>query len=77
MESLDYHRKVSGGVEPVNINFLISKRIKELYNVATGNIRTEEHEKELEEVDVVFTKQEVENKDNKKGRGDKKYARKR
>lgn len=61
----------------VNINFLISKRIKELYNVATGNIGTEEHEKELEEVDVVFTKQEVENKDNKKGRGDKKYARKR
>ena len=53
----------------VNINFLISKRIKELYNVATGNIGTEEHEKELEEVDVVFTKQEVENKDNKKGRG--------
>ena len=26
----------------VNINFLISKRIKELYNVATGNIGTEE-----------------------------------
>lgn len=57
----------------VNINFLISKRIKELYNVATGNIGTEEHEKELEEVDVVFTKQEVENKDNKKGRGVEKF----
>lgn len=61
----------------VNINFLVSQRIKDLYNVATGNIGTEEHEKELEEVDVVFTKQEVENKDNKKGRGDKRYARKR
>ena len=61
----------------VNIIFLISQRIKDLYDVATGNIGTEEHEKELKEVDVVFTKKEVENNDIKKGRGDKKYARKR
>lgn len=61
----------------VNVNFLVSQRVKDLYNVATGNIGTEEHEKELEEVDVVFTNQDVENKDNKKGRGDNRYARKR
>ena len=60
----------------VNINFIISKKIKDLYTVAKGNVGTEEHEKELEEVDVVFDKKE-EFKDSKKGRGEKKYARKR
>ena len=60
----------------VNINFIISKKIKDLYTVAKGNVGTEEHEKELEEVDVVFDKTE-EFKDSKKGRGEKKYARKR
>ena len=52
------------------------ERIKDLYTVAKGNVGTEEHEKELEEVDVVFDKKEA-FKDSKKGRGEKKYARKR